>query len=378
MQLSVIIVSYNAKYFLELCLSSVLKASENLVAEIIVVDNQSTDGTCTLVKSKFKSVKLIENNQNLGFAKANNIGVAKASGNYVLILNPDTVVAEDTFTDCLEFAELHPKLGALGVKLIDGTGHFLPESKRNLPATMVTFYKMLGIKNRKNSYYAQHIAENSCGETAILVGAFMLLKRNTYRAMGGFDTDYFMYGEDIDLSYKLTKAGYKNYYLGTSSVLHFKGESTQKDVKYLKYFFKAMPLFYKKHFKRNLVLEWFLKLGMCFWFFAKFIQLKFDKSHKNHNQKAVYYGSNQSTFFKLRNTFKTLEISEINNLNKLYDFDLLFVDLATCTYKTLIITLEKYQSEQHKFRIILPNSQVIIGSDSSSDKGLVTLLKESL
>lgn len=378
MQLSVIIVSYNAKYFLELCLSSVLKASENLEVEIIVVDNCSADGTCALVRSKFKSVKLIENNQNLGFAKANNIGVAQASGNYVLILNPDTVVAEDTFTDCLEFAESHPNFGALGVKFIDGTGHFLPECKRNLPTPLVSFYKMLGITNQKNSYYAQHISENSCSEVAILVGAFMLLNRNTYLAMGGFDTDYFMYGEDIDLSYKLTKAGYNNYYLGTSSILHFKGESTQKNVKYLKYFFKAMPLFYKKHFKRNLAFEWFLKLGMIFWFFAKFLQLKFDKSPKNYNQKAVYFGSNQSTFLKLKNTFKTLKISEIDNLNQFYDFDLLFVDLATCTYKTLMLILEKYQSKQHKFRIILPDSQVIIGSDSSSNKGLVTLLKESL
>lgn len=374
MKLSVVIVSYNAKYFLELCLSSVLKASENLTSEIIVVDNQSTDGTCALVKAKFKTVKLIENNQNLGFAKANNIGVAQASGNYVLILNPDTVIAEDTFINCLEFAELHPNFGALGVKLIDGTGHFLPESKRNLPTALVTFYKMLGIKNQKNSYYAQHISENSCGEVSILVGAFMFLKRNTYLAVGGFDSDYFMYGEDIDLSYKLTVAGYNNYYLGSTSAIHFKGESTQKDIKYLKYFFKAMPLFYKKHFKRNLAFEWFLKLGMNLWFFTKYFQIKFATSPKNRNQKAIYLGGSQEIFAKLRNKFITLKISQLNELSVSNKFDLLFIDLNFCDFKMLIKILEKHKNKQHQFRFLLPNSDVIIGSDSASAKGEIISL----
>ena len=376
MQLSVVIVSFQAKYFLELCLYSVLKASQNIEIEIIVVDNCSTDGTNDLVQSKFKTVKLIKNTQNLGFAKANNIGVSKACGDYVLILNPDTVLAEDTFIKCLEFANLHPDLGALGVKLIDGAGHFLPEGKRNLPTPLVSFYKMLGIKNKKYSYYAQQIPDDSVGEVAILVGAFMFLKRANYLAVGGFDTDYFMYGEDIDFSYKLTKSGFKNYYLGTASVIHFKGESTKKNTRYLKHFFKAMPLFYGKHFKRNLAFEWFLKLGIYGWFIAKYLQLKFAKSSQNCFKRAVYFGSEQSTLTLLKNKFNTMQINQINNQNELADFDLMFVDLSMCPFKTMIQILEKYKSPQHKFRIILPNTQVVIGSDSPSDKGAVTLLNE--
>ncbi|MFK5891387.1 MAG: glycosyltransferase family 2 protein, partial [Flavobacteriaceae bacterium] len=199
MQLSVVIVSYNAVPFLELCLHSVVKAIENLDAEIIVVDNLSTDDTCQRIQEKFKDVKLIANTSNLGFATANNLGVLEANGDYVLILNPDTVVAEDTFINCLAFADNTKNLGALGVKLIDGGGYYLPESKRNFPTPLVTFYKMLGVKSQKHAYYAKHVSENDTGKVAVLVGAFMFLKRDTYLFVKGFDTDYFMYGEDIDL-----------------------------------------------------------------------------------------------------------------------------------------------------------------------------------
>lgn len=371
MKLSVVIVSYHAKNFLALCLQSVIKATETIDAEIIVVDNHSTDGTCKLIQSQFKSVKLIANIENLGFAKANNNGVLEAKGDYVLILNPDTVVAEDTFTNCLAFAENKKNLGALGVKLIDGTGHFLPESKRNFPTPLVTLFKMLGIKCRKHAYYAQQLSENAVGNVSILVGAFMFLKRETYLAVSGFDTDYFMYGEDIDLSYKLSKAGWQNYYLGTSSVIHFKGESTRKNIKYLKYFYKAMFIFYKKHLKLNFIFELFLVVGMVFWFLMKLFQIRLLPTRKINVKLVVYLGSQIDTFNKLRKLFNNQELIQTTSVKNLGNFDVLVIDLNTMTFKNLIKILENYKSKLHKFRIIPPNSKWLIGSDSASDKGIM-------
>jgi len=373
MQLSVVIVSYNAKYFLELCLLSVKKAIEKLSAEIIVVDNASTDGSCQLIKDKFKDIRLIENNQNLGFAKANNLGVSKASGEFILILNPDTVVAEDTFSSCLQFAESHPDMGALGVKLIDGTGHFLPESKRNLPTLKGTFNKIFEFESKKHSYYANHINENALEKVSILVGAFMFLKRETYLKVGGFDPDYFMYGEDIDLSYKLIKSGFQNYYLGNLSVLHFKGESTQKDVKYLKYFFGAMSIFHKKHFKSNIVLKWFLKFGTMFWFIVKYLQIKFRNSDTVKGKKAIYLGNNQDYFNIIKNYFNSLDFVKVTTAELLENkkVNLLFIDLKKISFKLLIKLLQQHKNNFHKFRICVPNSDIILGSESASDKGIV-------
>jgi len=371
MQLSVIIVSYNAKYFLELCLLSVKEAIKKLDAEIIVVDNASSDDNCQLIKDKFNEVILIANKQNIGFAKANNLGVSKAKGDYILILNPDTVVAEDTFTNCLSYIKTLKKPGAIGVKLIDGSGCFLHESKRNIPTPLITFNKMLDIQSKKHAYYAQHISENETAKVAVLVGAFMFLKRQTYLELGGFDPDYFMYGEDIDLSYKLLKNGYQNYYLGSSSIIHFKGESTLKNVKYLKHFYKAMYLFYGKHFKRNFTFESFLKLGMLLWFFIKYFQLKFITPKPLKGKKAIYIGNDNAILGKIKNHYKNLEfeaIAEPKSIENKY-FNWLFIDLKNCSFKTLIQILEQYKSSVNKFRMVLPDTNIIVGSDSSSDNG---------
>jgi GT2 family glycosyltransferase len=373
MQLSVVIVSYNAAPFLELCLLSVVKAVENLEAEIIVVDNQSTDATCQMVKSNFKEVKLIVNQSNLGFATANNIGVLEAKGDYVLILNPDTVVAEDTFINCLNFANATENLGALGVKLIDGSGHFLPESKRNFPRPLVTFYKMFSVNSKNHAYYATQVAENDTSKVVVLVGAFMLLKRKTYLAVEGFDTDYFMYGEDIDLSYKLSKKGFQNYYLGSESVIHFKGESTKKNVKYLKYFYKAMFIFYKKHLKNNFVFELFLELGMTLWFVIKYVQIKLSFSKKIKIKEAVYLGSNSEVLSQLKKHFGAFNFESQNALNDNFK-GLIVFDLSSTSFKNFIQNLEKYKHPQRWFRILLPKSKLLIGSDSANDSGEVVLL----
>ena len=217
MKLSVIILNYNVQYFLEQCILSVQRSLKSIDSEIIVIDNNSPDDSCAMVKAKFPEITLIENKENVGFSKANNQAVKIAKGEYVCILNPDTAVAEDTFVKALFYAESISNLGALGIYLMDGTGSYLPESKRNLPTPKASLLKLFG---SGKSYYANHIAPKGDGEVAVLVGAFMLLKRKVYNEVNGFDEDYFMYGEDIDFSYKITKAGYKNHYLGHGLLSH--------------------------------------------------------------------------------------------------------------------------------------------------------------
>ena len=254
MELSVIILNYNVRYFLELCVLSVQNAIQNLDAEIIVIDNNSVDDSCEMMKKRFPNIQLIENKQNLGFPKGNNIGVDLAQGDYICILNPDTVVAEDTFTKVLAFAKKQNELGIIGVKLIDGTGNFLPECKRGVPTPFVAFTKITGLykffPKTFGQYYAQHLSENQTGKVAILVGAFMVLKRELYNEIGGFDENCFMYSDDIDLSYMALKKGKANYYFHETSVIHYKGESTVKDGIYMKRFREAMNFFYKKQIGR--------------------------------------------------------------------------------------------------------------------------------
>ncbi len=251
MKVSVVIVSYNARYYLEQCLYSVEKALENTTGEIIVVDNDSPEKPIEFIRDKFPNVQFIESKENLGFAKANNLGVEQASGEFVLILNPDTLVPENLFEIIIPFAENHPKMGALGVRLVDANGNFHPESKRNIPTLQNTFGKLFGtLIDKKNSkgYYKTNVGEFEIAPAEVLVGAFMFLRKSVYTETGGFDSRYFMYGEDIDLSYTLELKGFTNYYFGEISVLHYKGESTRKDKKYLKIFFGAMQIFIKKYY----------------------------------------------------------------------------------------------------------------------------------
>lgn len=257
-QLSVIIVNYNVPYFLEQAIISVQKAAKNVSAEIIVVDNASSDNSVEIIQSKFSDVIRIANKENLGFSKANNQGIAIAKGQYILLLNPDTVVQEDTFEKCLAFFDKHADCGAIGVKMIDGKGNFLPESKRALPTPKVSFYKAFGFsylfpKSKIfGKYHLGYLDENENHEVEILSGAFMFIKKEVLDKTGGFDESFFMYGEDIDLSYRIILAGYKNYYLADTSIIHYKGESTKKgSLNYVKVFYNAMLIFANKHFSKN-------------------------------------------------------------------------------------------------------------------------------
>jgi GT2 family glycosyltransferase len=258
MELSIVIVNYNVKYFLEQCLISVYKAGRGIDMEVFVVDNASADGSCQMVKQRFPDVKLIENTENLGFSVANNQAIRKTAGKFVLLLNPDTVVEEDTFSKCINFMNLHPTAGSLTVKMIDGKGRYLPESKRGLPSPMVSFYKIFGLTKlfpRSKTfarYYLGHLDENKTHKIEILPGAFMFIRREVLGKIGLLDESFFMYGEDIDLSYRILKANYDNYYYPETRIIHYKGESTKKgSINYVLLFYKAMILFAQKHFTQK-------------------------------------------------------------------------------------------------------------------------------
>jgi len=258
LQLSIIIVNYNVCYFLEHCLHSVLQAIKNVDAEVFVVDNNSVDDSVAMVKEKFSTVKLIENKNNTGFSFANNQAIKQSNGKYILLLNPDTVVEEDTFSKIIEFMETHENAGGLGVKMIDGKGNFLPESKRGLPTPRVAFYKIFGLsalfpKSKIfGKYHLGFLDKNKTHEVEILSGAFMLLRKSALDKIGLLDEEFFMYGEDIDLSYRLIKEGYKNYYFSETRIIHYKGESTKKSsVNYVFVFYRAMVIFARKHFSQG-------------------------------------------------------------------------------------------------------------------------------
>jgi GT2 family glycosyltransferase len=271
MKLSIVIVNYNVKYFLEQCLISVYKALANIPAEVWVVDNNSVDGSVEMVRDKFPKVNLIANANNTGFSVANNQAIRASKGEYVLLLNPDTVVEEETFSKCITFMDTHIDAGALGVRMIDGKGRFLPESKRGLPTPEVALYKMFGLnkifRNSKKfgKYHLGYLPEYETNEIEVLAGAFMFIRKKTLDEVGLLDETFFMYGEDIDLSYRIIKGGYKNYYFPETSIIHYKGESTKKQsVNYVFVFYNAMIIFAKKHYQNNHagLLIFFIKLAI--------------------------------------------------------------------------------------------------------------------
>ncbi len=258
MKLSVIIVNYNVRAYLEQCLRTVFEAMKGIDGDVFVVDNLSTDGSVEMVREKFPAVKLIANKENVGFSRANNQAVKLSSAEYVVLLNPDTVVGEDVFRKVVAFMDEHPKAGGLGVKMIDGTGQFLPESKRGLPTPSVAFYKIIGLTRLFprskvfGRYHLGHLPENEAARIEILSGACMFLRKRTLDEVGLLDENFFMYGEDIDLSYRIMLGGYENWYFPDARIIHYKGESTKKSsVNYVFVFYNAMAIFAKKHFTRK-------------------------------------------------------------------------------------------------------------------------------
>lgn len=258
MKLSIVIVNYNVEYFLEQCLNSVRDACKDLECEVFVVDNQSVDGSVKMVEERFPEVKLIANKENLGFSRANNQAMRLAKGDYVLLLNPDTVIQEDSLRKVVDFMDKHPDAGGLGVRMVDGKGNYLPESKRGLPTPEVAFYKIFGLTSlfsrskRFARYYLGHLPENEVNEIEILSGAFMLMRKKALDEVGLLDEAFFMYGEDIDLSWRIIQGGYKNYYFPETTIIHYKGESTKKgSLNYVFVFYNAMIIFARKHFSKQ-------------------------------------------------------------------------------------------------------------------------------
>ena len=255
MKLSVIIVNYNVKYYLEQCLHSVRRALEGIEAEVFVVDNHSTDGSVDYLRKRFREMKFIASNHNLGFARANNLAIKRSKGEYVLLLNPDTIVGNDCIRECLDFMDEHPNAGGLGVRMLKCDGDKAMESRRGLPSPLTAFYKMCGLcarypqSRRFGKYYMSYLSWTKPERIEVISGAYCLLRHSALDKIGLLDEDFFMYGEDIDLSYRLLKGGYENWYLPVS-ILHYKGESTHKSsYRYIHVFYEAMLIFFKKHYR---------------------------------------------------------------------------------------------------------------------------------
>jgi GT2 family glycosyltransferase len=378
MQLSVIILNYNVRYFLELCVLSVQKAIQNLDAEIIVIDNNSSDDSCAMIKQRFPNIKLIENKGNLGFPKGNNIGVKEAKGEFICILNPDTVVAEDTFEKVLSFVSSrarHPErsrgtsddLGIVGCKLIDGTGNFLPESKRGVPTPWVAFTKIFGlykISNVFGKYYAQHLTENQTGKVDILVGAFMVMKRELYNELGGFDENCFMYADDIDLSYRALLLKKQNYYFHETTVIHYKGESTVRDETYMKRFQEAMSFFYKKHFNYSFFFTFFMKIG-------SFVFSLFKKNQQKNSAISI-----DETILFSKGIIELYPFKKVTNLNSLEEFKVkqqcsyqLIFDINSFSFLEIMQVMQKWKAKNITFKMYISQNKYVIGSNSANDIG---------
>ncbi|MDL2322883.1 glycosyltransferase family 2 protein [Bacteroidales bacterium OttesenSCG-928-A17] len=305
MKLSIVIVNYNVKYFLEQCLDSVLKAIRSIDSEVFVVDNCSSDYSLEYLIPLFPEVKFIENKENVGFSRANNQAIRESVGEYVLLLNPDTLIGENSLLRICDFMDAHPDAGALGVKMIDGSGAFLPESKRGFPSPWNSFSKMSGLarlfpKNKLfGGYHLRYLDENQINEVDVLSGAFMLLRKTALDKAGLLDETFFMYGEDIDLSYRIHQAGFVNYYL-PETILHYKGESTKKDIRYVRNFYEAMLIFFNKHYPDSNGLFKFMIRGavVTYGFFSavsKLLQCSGEKP-KNQRKEEIVFNTSETSY----------------------------------------------------------------------------------
>jgi len=266
LDLSIIIVNYNVKEFLQNLIYSIEKASSNLTKEIIIIDNASDDGSVDFIKEKFPQIKLIANQTNLGFGKANNIGLKQASGKYVLLINPDTLVAEDTFEKMIKFFEQNENVGLAGCKILNPDGTLQLACRRSFPGPWTSFTKVTGLSTLfPNSkifarYNLTYLDENKSYEVDAISGSFMMMRKEVYEKVGGFDEQFFMYGEDLDLCCRIQKAGFKVFYVHSTQIIHYKGESTKRSsIDEAKVFYGAMHLFVKKHLSSSFLVGLILR-----------------------------------------------------------------------------------------------------------------------
>lgn len=377
MQLSVIILNYNVKHFLEACIKSVQKAIEQLNAEIIVVDNASTDGSKEMMQNVFPEIMYLYQHVNTGFPKGNNIGVNCAKGEFICILNPDTIVAENTFKVLINTYRYLQNPGILGCRLIDGAGTFLPESKRSTPTPWVAFTKVLSLyklfpdSNKFNRYYAGHLKEQDTGAVDILVGAFMFMQRELYIKTGGFDEGCFMYADDIDLSYLVLKEGKQNYYVSATTVIHFKGESTLKDGKYMNRFKEAMQFFYQKHFKKSLAFNALMNVGIALFAFKKKTETYRDTVETDHY---IIVSNNAALYHQVAITLKkpvdwVVHLQDVLTIDQPLKNIEVLVDADTISYKDYIQFINQQKESNKSFKIRPNGSNFFIGSNDKNDKG---------
>jgi GT2 family glycosyltransferase len=289
MELSVIIVSYNVREYLRNCLHSIRKATEKIDSEIFVVDNNSDDCSAGMVRNEFPGVNLICNTENRGFSAANNQAIKQSSGKFVLLLNPDTLVEEDSFSKCIAFMKNHADAGAIGVKMVNGEGRFLPESKRSLPTPATAFFKIFGFSHLLprsrffNRYYNSKISINETSVSEVVAGAFMFIRKEALLKAGLLDEEFFMYGEDIDLSYRIVNAGYHNYYFPEVQIIHFKGKSTSRN-RYndIFNFYGAMRIYSSKRFGEKFSLLYFLIIPAIYLIEGLSLLNRFFKIHFGH------------------------------------------------------------------------------------------------
>ena len=287
-KLSIVIVSYNVKHYVAQCLTSVLRSQGCVDADITVVDNHSHDGTVEFLRERFPSIKVVAGNHNLGFARANNIAIKATAGEYVLLLNPDTIVGEDVLPACLSFMDAHPRCGGLGLRMLNTTGEVAMESRRGLPTPMTSFYKMTGLcsrfpkSQRFGRYYLGYLPWDEPVRIEVISGAFCMLRREALNSIGLLDEDFFMYGEDIDLSYRLCKGGYENWYI-PATILHYKGESTHKSsFRYVHVFYEAMLIFFRKHYgNMSLLLSLPIKAAVCLKAAGALLQIQADSVRRS-------------------------------------------------------------------------------------------------
>jgi GT2 family glycosyltransferase len=340
-------------------------------AEIWVVDNQSKDGSLAYLQPLFPSISFIENQKNTGFSAANNLALQRCSGEYILFLNPDTLIPEDCLSNCIQFMKMNPKAGALGIRMLDGSGVFLPESKRAFPSPLRAFYKLLGLSAlfprspRFNRYSLGHLSNTENHEVDVLAGAFMLVPKPVLDQTGGFDERFFMYGEDIDLSYRIQKAGFINYYFAGSSIIHFKGESTRKgSMNYVILFYNAMLLFVQKNYRGTKAgfFGFFIQAAIILrGLFSAFYKIGIHP-FKNWAKKRV---------FDKKRAESTVILSKFTeNLPKLNkNTTLIFCESEQFSWKQIIQKVEALNQSGTQFRFQASKSHSIVGSDSKETEG---------
>jgi len=351
-----------------------IAANDQLIhnTEIFVVDNHSTDESIEYLQNKFQRIKFIDNEENTGFAKANNLALSKAIGKYILFLNPDTIIAEDSIATCISFMESKLRAGAVGVRMIDGHGDFLKESKRGFPSPWAAFCKLSGLTAAFShsrlfaSYYLGHLSEHENNPVAILSGAFMVIRKEVLDKTGGFDEQFFMYAEDIDLSYRIQQAGFVNYYIADTTIIHFKGESTKKNLQYVKLFYKAMDQFMRKHINGPSLFLFFMKMAVWFRSRLASVAYLFHRKDKNKKYHQSFLEGDKKNIDQLKPLLPTIGRTIAPNAEE--SDEIILCEGDRFSFKEIIEQIQQ-KKQLVSIKIHAANSHSIVGSDYKDRNG---------